>query len=118
METHEYASFKPLKHLERKHRRESPGPANKAGTKLSPDDRVPASKDKPDSDVSKGGETVSILEDYMRDALLRAMMPAVNKVQSDIHDQIRSSVSCPQFTQTVITINPPRHYPARAYRRH
>ena len=69
METHEYASFKPLKHLERKHRRESPGPANKAGTKLSPDDRVPASKDKPDSDVSKGDETVitRILFDYVGD---------------------------------------------------
>ena len=61
---------------------------------------------------------MSILDDYMRGAVLKAMMPAVNKVQSDIRDQMRASVSCPQFSQTVITINPPRHYPVRAYRRH
>jgi hypothetical protein len=67
----------------------------------------------------QGETTMSVLDDYMRSAVLKAMMPAVNKVQSDIRDQMRAAVACPpQFTQTVITINPQQHYPVRAYRRH
>jgi hypothetical protein len=61
---------------------------------------------------------MGLLDDYMRSAMLKAMMPAINKVQSDIRDQMRASVSCPQFSQTVITIEPRRHYLVRAYRRH
>ena len=61
---------------------------------------------------------MSLLDDYMRNAVLKTMMPAVNKVQNNIRDQMRAEIVCPQFAQTVITINPPKHYPVRAYRRH
>ena len=57
---------------------------------------------------------MSIFDEYMRYHMLKVLTPSLNDVVRENNERMKSA---PCFTQTIITINPKRHYPVRAHKR-